>query len=200
MTTFVLLAFFLAPAAAAAAGKQERAAVTPVQKVIQLMEGMVAKGKKEKQQEQVQFAAYKTFCDTTNGQKQKAIKEGNEQMLVLKANIEDAESEAADLTEEIAQHDEDIATWNGDLKASTKVREIENEGYLLAHKDYTESIQAIEDGIAELKGQAHDVEQVAPTLVQKHSSLKRISSMYVIPVETKQALDAFLSPEDEKTR
>ena len=189
--TFALFAV-LATAAVA-----DRAAVTPVQKVIQLMEGMVAKGKKEKQQEQVQFAAYKTFCDTTNGQKQKAIKEGNEQMLVLKADIESAESDAADLTEEIAQHDEDIATWTGDLKASTKVREIENEGYLLAHKDYTESIQAIEDGIAELKGQAHDVEQVAPTLVQKHSTLKRIRSMYVIPVETKQALDAFLSPEDE---
>merc|ERR1719387_2846490 len=129
-------------------------------KVIQLMEGMVAKGKKEKQQEQVQFAAFKTFCDTTNAQKQKAIKEANEQMEVLKADIEKAESDAATLTEEIAQHDEDIATWNGDLKASTKVREIENEDYLAAHKDYTESIQAIEDGIAELKGQAHDVSQV----------------------------------------
>merc|ERR1719380_25339 len=113
------------------------------------MEGMVAKGKKEKQQGQVQFAAFKTFCDTTN-----------EQMEVLKADIEKAESDAATLTEEIAQHDEDIATWNGDLKASTKVREIENEDYLAAHKDYTESIQAIEDGIAELKGQAHDVAQV----------------------------------------
>merc|ERR1719243_20077 len=158
MTTFVLLAFFLAPAAAAAAGKQERAAVTPVQKVIQLMEGMVAKGKKEKQQEQVQFAAFKTFCDTTNSQKQ--IKEANEQMDVLKADIEKAESDAATLTEEIAQHDEDIATWNGDLKASTKVREIENEDYLAAHKDYAESIQALEDGIAELKGQAHSVSQV----------------------------------------
>merc|ERR1719243_340294 len=182
MTTFVLLAFFLAPAAAAAAGEQERAAVTPVQKVIQLMEGMVAKGKKEKQQEQVQFAAFKTFCDTTNSQKQKAIKEANEQMDVLKADIEKAESDAAVLTEEIAQHDEDISTWGGDLKASTKVREIENQGYLDAHKDYTESIQAIEDGIAELKGQAHDVSQVEE-LVQKGSALKRVSGMYVIPAE-----------------
>jgi len=195
-TTLALLALFLTPAAGAAAGKQERAAVTPVQKVIQLMEGMVAKGKKEKQQEQVQFAAFKTFCDTTNSQKQTAIKEANEQMEVLKADIEKAESDAATLTEEIAQHDEDIATWNGDLKASTKVREIENEGYLAAHKDYTESIQAIEDGIAELKGQAHDVAQ-GEALVQKGSALKRVSGMYVIPAETKSALDAFLSRDSE---
>ena len=33
--------------------------VTPVQKVVQLMEGMLEKGKKEKHDEQVQFAAYK---------------------------------------------------------------------------------------------------------------------------------------------
>ena len=31
--------------------------VTPVQKVVQLMEGMLAKGKEEKHKEQVQFAA-----------------------------------------------------------------------------------------------------------------------------------------------
>ena len=33
--------------------------VTPVQKVVQLMEGMLEKGKKEKHGEQVQFASYK---------------------------------------------------------------------------------------------------------------------------------------------
>merc|ERR1719197_1936358 len=199
MTILALFAVFLATTAETAAGKQERAAVTPVQKVIQLMEGMVAKGKKEKQAEQVQFAAYKTFCDTTSSQKQKAIKDANEEMEVLKANIESAESDAADLTEEIAQHDEDIATWNGDLKASTKVREIENEGYLAAHKDYTESIQAIEDGIAELKGQANDVGQVheGEEFVQKNTALKRVSGMYVIPAETKNALDAFLSRDSD---
>jgi len=46
--------------------------VTPVQKVIQLMEGMSAKGKKEKHKEQVQFAAYKQFCDDTAVEKKKS--------------------------------------------------------------------------------------------------------------------------------
>jgi hypothetical protein len=43
--------------------------VTPVQKVIALMEGMLEKGKKEKHDEQVQFAAYKQFCDDTSTEK-----------------------------------------------------------------------------------------------------------------------------------
>ena len=51
--------------------------VTPVQKVIQLMEGMLEKGKKEKHEEQVQFAAYKQFCDDTTVEKKRAIEEAN---------------------------------------------------------------------------------------------------------------------------
>jgi len=47
--------------------------VTPVQKVILLLEGMSAKGKAEKHDEQVQFAAYKQFCDDTTVEKKRAI-------------------------------------------------------------------------------------------------------------------------------
>jgi hypothetical protein len=56
----------------------ESSAVTPVQKVIQLLEGMSATGKKEKHDEQVQFAAYKQFCDDTTVEKKRAIEEANE--------------------------------------------------------------------------------------------------------------------------
>merc|ERR1719160_825466 len=82
------LASASASAAAAAGGGQAQAAVIPVQKVIQLLDGMIAKGKKEKHAEQVQFAAYKQFCDDTSAGKQKSIKQANEQIEVLKADIE----------------------------------------------------------------------------------------------------------------
>lgn len=49
--------------------------VTPVQKVIELMENMMQKGKDEKHAEQVQFAAYKQFCDDTVVDKRRAIEE-----------------------------------------------------------------------------------------------------------------------------
>ena len=64
-----------------------QAEVTPVQKVIQLMEGMLEKGKKEKHGEQVQFAAYKQFCDDTTTEKTRAIKEAEETIGTLKAYI-----------------------------------------------------------------------------------------------------------------
>merc|ERR1719453_623519 len=118
--------------------------VTPVQKVIQLLNGMVEKGKKDKHEEQVQFAAYKQFCDDTTVEKNRDIKEANQMIEVLKADIEKYEADAAKLAREIAAHDEDISVWEGDFKAANKVREIEHEDYVTTHKDYTESLDALE--------------------------------------------------------
>merc|ERR1740138_336725 len=85
--------------------------VTPVQKVIQLMEGMLEQGKKEKHDEQVQFAAYKQFCDDTATEKKRAISEANEQIETLKADIQKYTADAAKLSKEIAELDEDISIW-----------------------------------------------------------------------------------------
>merc|ERR1719261_525549 len=153
---------------------------------------MVEKGKKEKHEEQVQFAAYKQFCDDTTVEKQRAIKEANEMIEILQADIQKYEADAARLAKEIAKHDKDISTWEGDFKAASKVREIENEDYLATHKDYTESIDALDEGIATLKKQAHDVKQAAASLMQ-------ISASNIIPAESKKVIDAFLAqdPDDE---
>merc|ERR1719460_2944072 len=127
--------------------------VTPVQKVIQLLNGMLEKGKSEKHAEQVQFAAYKQFCDDTTVEKTRAIAEAEEEIEMLKADIQKYEADAAALAKEIAAHDEDISVWQGDIKAGTKVREIENTDYVATHKDYSESIDALERAIAVLKKQ-----------------------------------------------
>merc|ERR1719161_2864382 len=107
----------------------EEAEVTPVQKVIQLLEGMLEKGKKEKHGEQVQFAAYKQFCDDTTVEKTRAIAEAEETIGVLKADIQKYTADSAQLTKEIAELDEDVSIWNGDIKAATNVREIEKADY-----------------------------------------------------------------------
>jgi len=169
----------------------EQSQVTPVQKVIQLLNGMVEKGKKEKHEEQVQFAAYKQFCDDTTVEKQRAIKEANEMIEMLQADIEKYEADAARLAKEIAKHDEDISTWEGDFKAATKVREIENADYIATHKDYTESIDALDEGIQTLKAQAHDVKQAAAALTQ-------VSSSSIVPAESKRIIDAFLAQDPDE--
>merc|ERR1719334_2580673 len=96
--TFVALALLLVCDPACAVESK----VTPVQMVIQLMEGMLAKGKAEKHDEQVQFAAYKQFCDDTSVEKKRAIAEASEMIEVLKADIQKYAADAAQLTKEIA--------------------------------------------------------------------------------------------------
>merc|ERR1719335_1900600 len=63
--------------AAYAAQAHGKATVTPVQKVIELLQGMVEKGKKEKADEAAQYNAYKQWCDETTVEKTRRIKEAS---------------------------------------------------------------------------------------------------------------------------
>jgi chromosome segregation ATPase len=160
--------------------------MTPVQKVIQLMENMVEKGTKEKQDEAVQFASFKTFCDNTVAAKQEAIAEASEQIDQLTADIEKYEADAATLGKEISGLQGDISTWEGDSNAAQKVRDIEHTDYVATHKDYSESISALENAIATLKKTSGDVKQAAAALTQ-------VASSTLFPMESRKIINSFLS-------
>merc|ERR1712008_281699 len=136
--------------------------------------------------EQVQFAAYKQFCDDTTVEKKRAIAEANEKIDMLKADIEKYMGDAEMLTKEIAGHDDDIAAWTGDKKAATKVRGMEKTDYDATHKDYSESIDALERAIAVLKKQAYNRKQAS------FAQLKELNSLELIPQEAKKAINVFL--------
>jgi DNA repair exonuclease SbcCD ATPase subunit len=163
-----------------------------VQKVVQLLEGMLAQGKKEKHDEQVQFAAYKQFCDDTSVEKQRAIKEANAKIEVLKADIEKYLADSKQLSKEIAEHEADIAAWAGDMKAARKVRELEKADYDALHKDYSESVDALERAIQVLKKQAYDRKQASFTQVEK------LKTLNLIPAKAKRAIDAFLQEDPDE--
>merc|ERR1712139_660753 len=101
-----------------------------------------------------------------------------------KADIQSYTAKAARLTKEIAELDEDIAIWSGDIKAATNVREIEKTDYDATHKDYSESVDALTRAIAVLKKQAHDRKQSSLTQV---AALKNLN---LIPKEAKKAIEA----------
>jgi len=153
---------------------------------------MLAKGKSEKQEEQVQFAAYKQFCDDTTVEKKRAISEATEAIDILNADINKYTSDSAQLTKEIAGHDEDISVWGGDSKAATNVRGIEKADYDTLHKDYSESVDALNRAIAVLTKRAHDEPQ-ASSLVQ----VSALQNLNLIPKEAKNAITAFLENQND---
>merc|ERR1719410_2848957 len=121
----------------------KRADVTPIQKVIEMMDGMLAKGKKEKHEEEVEFAKFHEWCDQLRDEKTKSIAEATAQIEELAAAIDKAESDAEVLSEEISELEASIAKNEADAKSATELRAKEKADYVAQHHDYSESIDAL---------------------------------------------------------
>jgi len=182
----VAIALLAILAVAHAAEVQTGASVTPIAKVIEMLQGMLAQGKKQKQDEQVMFAAYKQFCDDTIAEKTKAIADANAAIEELTADIQEYEADIAALTKSIQEHEADIATWTGDMKALKAVRGKERTDYELTHKDYSESIDALERAIAILKKARNNTGRV------EQAALTQLTNMDRVPAAVKHAILGFL--------
>merc|ERR1719375_1172869 len=100
-------------------------AVTPIQKVIQMLGDMASKGKKEKNIEEVEFAKFKTWCEDIFSDKAKSIADAAAQIEQLNADILKAEEDAKVLSEEIAGLEADVAGWEEELANATAIRKKE---------------------------------------------------------------------------
>jgi len=186
-----MLAFALFVAVPFAASARHEAAVTPVEKVIQLLTGMVEKGKKEKHEEAIQFSTYKQFCESTSGEKTRDIKEANEMISSLTADIEDYTATANQRAKQITKLDTDISTWDGNLKSATEVRDTEAADYAATYQDFTESIEALKDGIATLKAENHATTQASASLMQ-------IADAKLVPEKARRAIMAFIQSDPDE--
>jgi len=176
------VAVFLAVLALGAAVKTE---VTPVSKVIQMLEGMLAQGKREKEEEQAVFVKYAAFCHDTEMEKTWAIDDASDELDSLNADIQKYIADIEKITREIEAHDGDIATWNGDQKAAANVRKGEHTDYEATHKDYSESIDALQRAIVALKKESYTRTQA--------DSLLELQSMTRIPAHVKHVITSFLA-------
>jgi chromosome segregation ATPase len=163
------------------------AAVTPVQKVIQLLQQMAEKGKAAKEEEQVLFAEDMQWCEDTSAEKQRAIDGANSEMDQLTASIQMEKASADELGHEITVLDGESSTWEGDRKAATQVREKEAADYAAAHKDYVETLDALDRAIAILQRQDYDRAQAKDALAQVKIAL---------PVAASRIITSFLAHGD----
>jgi uncharacterized protein YoxC len=172
--------FFLCLLANAAA---EKLKVTPIQKVLTLMGELKAKGTKEKNDEEVRFSAFSTWCDNTKRTKTDEIQAGETKMEQLEAQIEKAAVLIRKLTERIQELDEDVARWNKDQKSASDVRNKEKADYTATFTDYSESIAAVGQALSVLKKQDNDRAQ---------ASLIQVSRLRLVTGRSRTILDSFL--------
>jgi hypothetical protein len=119
------------------------AAVTPVQKVITMMEDMAAKGKAEKEAEIATYQKYMKWCDKTTFEKGVAIRDGKLAVEQGTAAAGKAKADAEAAADKIVELNGNIKSWATQKAESTKEREIENADYETEHTEFTENIDAL---------------------------------------------------------
>jgi len=165
----------------------ETAKVTPIQKVLTLMEELKAKGTEEKNAEEVRFSAFAQWCGDTQRTKTDEIKAGESKMEQLEAQIEAAAVLIRKLTERIQELDEDVSRWTKDQKSASTVRAAEKADYTATNTDYSESIAAVGNALEVLQKQDADRKQA---FVQE--SLIQVRRLRLVSQRSKSVLDSFL--------
>merc|ERR1719160_1583364 len=157
--------------------------VTPIQKVTQMLNDMLAKGKSEKEDEAAAYAEYKTFCKDTAWDKTTSIKTSNAAIEQLSADIEKATSDASEAAKAISVLDADLTAWKSDITVQTRERKEAKGTFDMVHQDYTESIDAVQRALSTLKAGPG-----ASSFIQIESLL----NLNKIPAQAKNKILAFL--------
>merc|ERR1719446_430443 len=159
--------------------------VAAVEKVIQMLSDMSAKGKAEKKQEEVAMAEFETWCKMEIPQTKKAIAKSAETIELLTAEITKLTTEAKVLGEEIAKLQNDVASFEAEKKAATAQREKDHAAYVEESTDYGESVDALDRAIVVLMKWSADKPATSTALLQLAQSDR-------LPAQAKSMVAAFL--------
>jgi len=164
-------------------------AVSPVQKVLEMMDEMKAKCVKEKNAEVVTFTKFQAFCQDTAAEKDKAISDATESIAQLAADIQKYDSDSTVLAEEIQKLDGSIATAEDQLAAATEVRDKEKADFDAVHGEYTANIADLEGAISKIK-----------IMMSSVKSASAASFIQLLPSheKTKAMVKAFLDMGDDQ--
>merc|ERR1719359_1049994 len=109
------------------------------------------------------------------------------------ADIQKAESDVMELTKKITELGGKIDAFEADLKEATDLRKEARAAYQTEHKDYSESVDALDRAIAILKRQSHDRKQT-------EAFLQQVSQLDRVPAAAKRTIAAFLATDQEITQ
>jgi len=151
----------------------EAAKVTPVQKVIQMMEEMKAKGDAEMKAEEVTFTTFANWCQNTASQREKSIAKGEGAMSQLAADLEKFNSDARNLGKEIQTLDGLIDKAGISKENAHHRREDDHVEYKDTDHEFDETIESLDEGAKLVKRMmASSPGASAASLIQELASKK----------------------------
>jgi len=149
MQTFAILALVVSGAA-----------VSPVQKVIELCDELKGKVQADLAAEEKLMSEYSSFCDTESNDKTDAITSGKRTIGDLAASIQEASASISTLTSETEELAAKIAAADSDLKGATSIRQKEHGDFSSAETELVDTIDTLSRAIIVLKrGQTSFLQQ-----------------------------------------
>lgn len=146
--------------------------------VISMLQSMKETGEKEMHEEEVQYAAFSSWCDGEIATKTREVGESGDEIQLLQASIESGEAAVAAHKEKLQGVLAEMAKWSAQKENATMVRTKETTMYKETHQDYTESIQAIMKASRSLKA---------------HRQAEAVSLLTKLPPAATRKVAAFLA-------
>lgn len=150
-----LPSFSVALVALVAVARQTSAAdsgrVSPIRRVINMMQALQKKCEEEGELEGKLFDKFMCSCKTSQAQLKKSISDGNEKVPQLQSNVQELTASLGTLASELKQHRKDRAAATKCLKEAAALRAKENKAFLAESTELRANINAIGSALQALK-------------------------------------------------
>eukprot|EP00419_Tripos_fusus_P005828 CAMPEP_0172683912 /NCGR_PEP_ID=MMETSP1074-20121228/19188_1 /TAXON_ID=2916 /ORGANISM="Ceratium fusus, Strain PA161109" /LENGTH=692 /DNA_ID=CAMNT_0013502831 /DNA_START=121 /DNA_END=2199 /DNA_ORIENTATION=+ len=156
--------------------------VTPLSKVLQLLDKLYTAGVEEKHAEEVGFTKFREWCQRTMAATTKDVDDAASDIGQLKADMAKAQADAEELAGAVEDLQASINKKTVESEEAKQLREKERKDYAAIHLDLEASIDAVGRAIRILKAKSKDVPQ----------SLAQVQNSPSIPEEAKSIISGFL--------
>jgi len=117
--------------------------VSPVQKVVQMIDAMAVKVQKDLDKTSLTFEEFAKYCDDESHAKEYAIKDSNEKLEQLQAVIEESNAKISDAESRVQDASAKISEQEAELHESKQLRAKEHEQFLSTEKDFLEMAESL---------------------------------------------------------
>jgi len=174
-------ALLMAQAIPAAA--QATSPISPIRKVVTLIEEMKKQVEKDAEDDTAAYDKYMCWCETNRKEKTTAVKNAEEQIEDLTAFVQEAAAKESELKTEIAALEDDIADDQSALTTASAVREKESSEFQAEEADMKETRSLLDQAIKVLskvqllqrqgKATASDIHAVKTALLQVREAVTK---------------------------
>merc|ERR1719313_2327809 len=152
--------------------------VSPVAKVIELLDELTGKVNGDLAAEEMMMEEYTTWCDSESNEKEDAITSHKRTIGDLESEIADASARISELSTEVEELAGKISSAETELSDATKVREEESATFEGSEKEMVDTIDGLERAVVVLKrGQTSFLQQ------RDRNELKELTAVFSKMIE-----------------